>query len=332
MQTMKIAVTGALGHIGSRLLRDLPDLMNPPLHFLLIDNLHTQRYASLFELPKTASYEFCQDDVCTMPLQQRLAGYDAVIHLAAITDAAASFHNQDAVERNNLGATSAVARACANLGIPLWFPSTTSVYGSQSKRVNEECANLHPQSPYAASKLREEQCLSNLGCSDGLTFVICRLGTIAGVSPGMRFHTAVNRFAFQAAMRQPLTVWRTAYDQKRPYLALDDAARAVAFFLHENLFDRRIYNVVTANHTVREIVAMVQAQVPELELTFVDNAIMNQLSYEVDGSRLQKAGFVPVADIGHCVAQTLAHLPPPIASSGARQQQPPSGSGESAAA
>ena len=59
------------------------------------------------------------------------------------------------------------------------------------------------------------------GASDakkGLKGVSCRFGTIFGASPGMRFHTAVNKFCWQAVMGQPITVWSTAYDQKRPYL------------------------------------------------------------------------------------------------------------------
>ena len=38
----------------------------------------------------------------------------------------------------------------------------------------------------------------------------------------MRFHTAVNKFCWQATMGQPISVWTTAYDQKRPYLDIED--------------------------------------------------------------------------------------------------------------
>ena len=55
-------------------------------------------------------------------------------------------------------------------------------------------------------------------------------------------------------MHQPLSVWRTAYDQKRPYLDLEDAVRAIPFIIDRELFDGRIYNVLTLNATVREIV------------------------------------------------------------------------------
>ena len=51
---MKIVVTGALGHIGSRLIRELPTMF-PEAEIVLIDNLSTQRYCSLFNLPASRS-------------------------------------------------------------------------------------------------------------------------------------------------------------------------------------------------------------------------------------------------------------------------------------
>ena len=99
----------------------------------------------------------------------------------------------------------------------------------------------------------------------GLKAIVCRFGTIFGPSPGMRFHTAVNKFCWQAVMGQPLSVWRTAYEQKRPYLDLADAVRALAFIIERDLFDGRIYNVLTLNATVRDIVEAIKGFVPEYE-------------------------------------------------------------------
>src|SRR5262249_26187207 len=159
-------------------------------------------------------------------------------------------------------------------------PSTTSVYGTQSELVDEGCleAELKPQSPYAESKLAAERLLRSLGEREGLRFISCRLGTIFGVSPGMRFHTAINKFCWQAVMRQPLTVWKTAIDQRRPYLELADAVRAIHFIVDREIFDGGTYNVITTNCTVREIVDRIKEHVSDLAIEYVDSAIMNQLS------------------------------------------------------
>ena len=111
--------------------------------------------------------------------------------------------------------------------------------------------------------------------------VTFRFGTIFGVSPGMRFHTAVNKFCWQAAMGLPITVWSTAYEQKRPYLDLDDACNAIVHAIKKDLFDGEIFNVLTLNATVKEIVELIKEFVPDLKVEFVDSPIMNQLSYEV---------------------------------------------------
>ena len=92
-------------------------------------------------------------------------------------------------------------------------------------------------------------------------------------------------------MGQPLTVWETAYDQKRPYLDLFDAFVAICFIIQNDLFDGRIYNVLTMNSTIRQIVNTIREFVPELEISFIDNQIMSQLSYEVSCDRFKQKGF-----------------------------------------
>jgi nucleoside-diphosphate-sugar epimerase len=124
----------------------------------------------------------------------------------------------------------------------------------------------------------------------------------------MRFHTAVNKFCWQSVMGTPVTVWRTAYDQKRPYLDLVDAARAIAFIIEKDLFDGRIYNVLTLNAAVRDIVDTIRGFVPALEVGFVDSPIMNQLSYEVSSERIRQKGFTFYGDLKRGIGDTIALL------------------------
>jgi nucleoside-diphosphate-sugar epimerase len=306
----KILITGALGHIGSHFIHQLTQ--GDYEKVVLLDNLATQRYCSLFNLPSGIPYKFLSEDVCTADLEELFASMDAVIHLAAITDAANSFDNQEKVEEVNFHGTCRVARACAAVGAKMVLLSTTSVYGVQQEVVDEDCPeeNLKPQSPYADSKLRSEHFLQELGQQEGLQFIICRFGTIFGTSIGMRFHTAVNKFIWQAVLGQPLTVWRTALDQKRPYLDLNDAVRALDFIIKTDCFDNQIYNVLTANATVREIVELIAAHIPDLHIEYVDARIMNQLSYTVDNSKFQKLGFRFLGSLDRGISDTIQLLNP----------------------
>lgn len=304
---MKLVITGALGHIGSRFLREVT--AGRWSEVVLVDDLSAQRYVSLYDLPAGIPYRFVQADVCADDLGAIFAGAHAVVHLAAITNAAASFGNEAEVERVNLQGTERVARACAASGARLVFLSTTSVYGSQREVVDEDCPveDLAPQSPYAESKLRAETLLASLG-RDGLRFVTLRFGTIFGISPGMRFHTAINKFCWQASNGEPITVWRTALHQRRPYLDLEDGVRALNFVLEHDVFDGRVYNVLTTNATVADIVEAIRPAAPDLRIELVDSRIMNQLSYTVSSKRFEALGFDFRGDLAAGIAATMRRL------------------------
>lgn len=303
---MKTVITGALGHIGSRLIREWPQAF-PGGEIIMLDNLSTQRYCSLFDLPACDRYRFLEADVLTADLKPVFAGAQVVVHLAAITNAPGSFEIQEQVEQVNFVGTQKVAQACVATGSALVFLSTTSVYGTQGEVVDEDCpvTELKPQSPYAESKLKAEQYLQALGATDGLRFVICRFGTIFGTSIGMRFHTAINKFCWQAVTGQPITVWRTAMHQQRPYLDLGDAVKAIEFILRRNLFDRRVYNVLTLNTSVSHIVETISAYIPDVCIQYVDSPIMNQLSYNVSNERFKNLGFEFKGSLEEGIASTI---------------------------
>ena len=304
-----IVVCGALGHIGSRFIRAVPDWY-PDAQVVMLDNLSTQRYTSLFDLPRHGHYRFHELDVMDADLKPLFEGADVVVQLAAITNAAGSFEIREKIERENYLATERIAHACLSTGAALISISSTSVYGTQEALVDETCGeeNLRPQSPYAETKLREEQLLAELGNRDGLRFVTFRFGTICGVSPGMRFHTAVNKFCWQALTGQPITVWRTAMDQLRPYLDLEDAMHALHFVIQHELFDKNIYNVLTVNTSVADILSIIRTHVPDITIEYVDAEIMNQLSYQVSNQRFRNCGFEFHGDLRRAINDTFALL------------------------
>ena len=305
---MKIVITGSNGHIGSHLIRELPNFF-PFAEIILIDNLMTQRFSSLFELPSHGNYRFIPADVAKEPIDEYIKNAYVVIHLAAITDASSSFERSDEVEENNFNATKRVADSCLIANSRFILISSTSVYGSQESTVSEDCPYdmLLPQSPYAKTKLKEEAYIIGLS-KNKLKSVICRFGTIFGPSIGMRFHTAVNKFCWQAVMGDEITVWKTALDQKRPYLDLTDAVKALIYFIKTDLFDGRIYNVCTENYTVRTVVETINSFVPKIEIKYVEHPIMNQLSYEVICKNLNEKKFIFSGDLQSGIGRTIEML------------------------
>jgi len=288
---VKLCITGALGHIGSALIRSLrlPDLEK--LH--IVDNMLTQRYPSLFDLPGGFDIAFHEIDILSSEMGPIICDSDVLVHLAAITDAERSFGREEEVEEVNKKGLEHVARMCAQKGCSLLFPSSTSVYGSQSQVVDETCPeeDLRPQSPYADSKIFGERLLARLSGQSGLRYSVFRIGTIFGYSIGMRFHTAVNKFVWQASVGRPLTVWKTALHQKRPYCGLEDCVRAINFFVANRCFDNEIYNIVTVNLSVHEVIETIKTHIPGVAVVFVDSPIMNQLSYDVSNQKSLSLGI-----------------------------------------
>ena len=147
--------------------------------------------------------------------------------------------------------------------------------------------------------------LQEMGDKNGLKFITLRLGTIFGISKGMRFHTAVNKFCWQAVMDKPITVWKTAMNQRRPYLGLLDAINIFKFIMDKNLFDNKTYNVVTTNTTVKNIINIIMEKVPKIKIKYVDNEIMNQSSYNVSNNLIIEKGFLFKDDLKKGIFETI---------------------------
>ena len=290
---MNILITGGLGHIGSNLINKLI-LEKYVRKIFIIDNLSTERYVSLFNIPKKKII-FLKNNVISKEFTKKLKLSDIVIHLAAQTDATKSLEHPQSIYKNNYKSTKFVVDQVCKFKKKLIFISSTSVYGPQEKDVSEKTkiTNLHPQSPYARCKLKEESYIKKIFKSKQLNdkFNILRFGTIFGYSPGMRFHTAVNKFCWQAVFNEPLTIWKTALYQKRPYLGINDSARAIIHILKKDIFKNEIYNVLNFNKEVKEIIDIIQIKIPNAKIRFVKNRIMNQDSYSVISNKFIDTGF-----------------------------------------
>ena len=306
-----ILVTGGLGHIGSALIRHISEMSNVE-RVTILDNLLTQRYASLFNLPADIDYTFIEGDVMKPDhMDSALDGVDAVVHLAAITDAEGSFDKSEDVNKINFDGTKSVIDACARNSVGrLIFPSTTSVYGPISGIALEDStrSDLKPQSPYAVSKLAAEDQVLIATQQSVIEGVVLRLGTIFGPSIGMRFHTAVNKFIYHSVIGRPLTVWEDAVDLVRPYLDLHDAVRAISFMLTSTQYSGEIYNVVTLNATLDQIINEIKTNVPDIDIEYTSTRMLNQVSYHVNDDKIRDTGFTYSGNLKVGIRNTYALL------------------------
>ena len=206
--------------------------------------------------------------------------------------------------KNNLNCLKTVINFCISNKVKLIHISSTSVYGKQAVLVDETCEKkyLKPQSPYAKIKLIEENLLKR---QKKLKYTTFRFGTIAGVSKGIRFHTAVNKFCFNAALNENITVYKTALHQYRPYLSIRDAFKVFKFCIDNDFFKNDIYNALSGNFTVNQILKKIRKIKKKNKITFVKSKIMNQLSYHVDDTKLKNEGLKLNSNLEKDIKDTL---------------------------
>ena len=307
---MNILITGGLGHIGSGLIEPLSRLKHINIrNIYVLDNFLTQRYCSLFN-NKFKKIKFYEVNILKDNIEYFFKNFKIsyVVHLAAITDATNSFIIGNDLFKNNLGSTKIISRLCERFNVKMIFISSTSIYGKNNSIVDEKTEKkfLKPQSPYAKIKIIEENLLKKN--KNKLKYNTFRFGTIAGVSKGIRFHTAVNKFCLNASLDNKIHVYKTALHQFRPYLSIVDSFQTFKFTIEKNFFQNDIFNVLTGNYTVNQILNKIRKFKKNISIDYVNAPIMNQLSYHVDDRKIKHHGLKLKGSIEKDIKDTLKLL------------------------
>ena len=304
---MNLLITGCCGHIGSYLADNIYKIKKIK-KTILVDNIKSNRFCSLFNLNKNNKLKFYLRDVNKKNSLNDFKNINYVIHCASMTNAEKSFGKEKEMYKNNIDCLKNVISFCKKNNSKLIHLSSTSVYGKQTNIVDENCEEryLKPQSPYADIKLIEEKML--IKNSNKLNYNTFRFGTIAGVSKGIRFHTAVNKFCLNASINENIFVYKTALNQYRPYLSLHDAFKVFKFCIEKDFFKNEIFNALSGNYTVSQILKKIRKYKKNIKVKLVKSAIMNQLSYHVSSKKLESNGLYLKGNIENDIKKTLKLL------------------------
>ena len=304
---MNLLITGCCGHIGSYLVNNIHKIKKIKKCFI-VDNFNSTQINSLFNSNKKNNLKFYNLDLTKKSSLSKFNKIDYVVHLASMTNAAGSFNKKNEMYKNNIECMKNIINFCKVKKSKLIHISSTSVYGKQAALVDETCEEkfLKPQSPYADIKLIEERMLQK--ASKNINYITYRFGTISGVSSGMRFHTAVNKFCLNASLNSDITVYKTALNQYRPYLSLTDAFKVFKFTLEKDLFKNDIYNALSENCTVNQILQKIRKSKKNIKVKFVSSKIMNQLSYHVAKDKLNNEGLYLKNKIIYDIEDTMKLL------------------------
>jgi len=214
-----------------------------------------------------------------------LLSFDAVVHLAGLSDDAAADLDGDLTDSINHAATVRLAECCKRAGVSRFvFASSCSVYGRRGGALLDETAEPRPLTRYARSKVRCEQDLARLA-DDHFAPVFLRNATAYGVSPRLRADLVVNDFVASAVVSDQV-VLKTNGASFRPLVHVEDIARACAAVLSapEEQVRSQIFNIVPPgeNHRVIDIADAVAELLPHCTRSAPAHGF-DQRSYCADG-------------------------------------------------
>lgn len=280
---MKVLVTGHRGYIGSVLVRVLSNAGHE-VTGLDTDWFHGCDFGRIEE--SVPSIDMDVRDIEAIDL----APFDAVIHLAAVSDDTSGDIDEALTEEINLQATLRLAWCCKSAGISrLIFASSCSVYGTGMNRLLDETSPVSPQSAYASSKLACERHLLDMTDSS-FKPVLLRLATTYGVSPRLRMDIVVNDFVGSAVATGRVCM-KTDGRAWRPLIHVEDVARVFAAVVAapDEAVAGEVFNVArpAANHRIIDIADEVADSVPQC-IRQAPRQIPDRSSYRVRGDKLHR--------------------------------------------
>jgi len=283
---MKALVTGTDGYIGAIL---APYLMREGIQ---VTGLDTGYYRDGWLYSDPTALDRTPETICgdiRRVAARHLEGYDAVVHLAELSNDPLGENNPDVTRRiNHLGSVS-LAKAAREAGVPRFvYTSSCSVYGVGSGSDSmTEASPVNPQTAYAECKAKVERDVGAMAGAD-FTPVFLRNATAFGASPRMRFDIVLNNLSGLAwttkriAMVSDGTPWR-------PLVHVLDICRAVLCALRApaGAVSGQVFNVGSneQNYQVREIAAIVGSSFPGCEVT-MGTASADNRSYRVSFDKI----------------------------------------------
>lgn len=299
----RVLVTGGGGYIGTVL---VPMLLADGARVRVIDRF----FFGADLLAPHEHLELVREDVRRIDASH-LAGVDAVIDLAAISNDPAGEEFQLATWQVNHQARVRVARMAREAGVERYLlASTCSVYGFQPEGTR--CREDHPPNPlttYARANRKAEEEILPLA-DERFTVVVLRQATAFGLSPRMRFDLAVNGMTWGAWHTGRLPVLRDG-GQYRPMVHVADTARAQMFMLHADStrVNGLVFNVGSNrnNYRIGDLARAIASSLPG-NVTLEWYGEPDHRSYQVDFSRIEQLGFVPEVEAGegaHEIFQAL---------------------------
>jgi len=276
--SMRVLVTGHRGYLGSVM---TPVLVDAGFEVIGVD---TDYYAQCTLVEDRDNVPTLRKDIRDLSTDD-VGGFDAVIHLAALSNDPLGNLNPLWTDEINSQASVRVAQLAKAAGARRFLLSSSCImYGMSEAAVVTENSPLDPKTEYARSKVKSEQAIAALA-SEGFSPTFLRNGTIYGLSPRMRFDTVLNNLMGSAVTTGQVILYSDGTPW-RPVVHIQDVARAFLHVLQAPI--ERVHNQAFntgedgMNHQMLELAETVVRLVSGCQLTCLASPEADQRTYKTD--------------------------------------------------
>lgn len=276
---MKVLVTGHNGYVGTVM---MPMLIKAGYDVTGLDS-NLYKGSTFGEMIKTQDYPEIEKDIRDIESSD-LKGFEAIIHLAGLSNDPLGDLNPDLTFEINHKASVRLAKLGKNAGVKRFiFSSSCSNYGAGGQDWLDEKSPFNPVTPYGTSKVRVEQEVS--GLADGsFSPTFLRSGTAYGVSPRLRFDLVLNNLLAWAYttgkvfLKSDGLAWRPIVHIRDMSLAFLSALDAPIDLVHNEAFN---VGRTEENYRVRDLADIVAETVPGSKIEYSSGAEPDKRNYRV---------------------------------------------------
>lgn len=258
---MNVLVTGSLGYIGSVM---MPMLRSAGFDVAGLD-------AGFYAEPDHPEWKVTTKKDIRDVTEDDLRGFDAIVHLAAISNDPMGELNPSLTDEINARATVRLAEKAKAAGVKRFiFSSSCSMYGTTGGEKATEESQVQPLTAYAKSKVDAEQGLGKLA-DKNFSPVFLRNGTAYGHSPALRFDLVLNNLVGSALTTGRITILSDGTPW-RPLVHVEDISHAAIAALQapQDAIHNEAFNIgrPNGNYQVRTVAEAVHDVLPGCEITF----------------------------------------------------------------